>query len=157
MWRAKIDRITEEQVKQGLSLQQLADMSQLNYTTVYRIIRKGRTPSDYSIRQMEAALGISDKPVGDPTKEDLRQDPEIRQVLDTYELRILQMRAFYNRLLAERDRLIRILLVYNAVSAAICIAAAYTHKGDINHGLKISQNLRGRAAENDGQQIRDRI
>lgn len=138
MWRAKIDRIAEEQVKQGLSLQQLADMSQLNYTTVYRIIRKGRTPSDYSIRQMEAALGISDKPVGDPAREDLRQDPEVRQVLDTYELRIRQMRAFYNRLLAERDRLIRILLVYNAVAAAICISVAYTQKGDTHNGFKIS-------------------
>ena len=138
MWRAKIDRITEEQVKQGLSLQQLADMSQLNYTTVYRIIRKGRTPSDYSIRQMEAALGISDNPVGDPAREDLRQDPEVRQVLDTYELRIRQMRAFYNRLLAERDRLIRILLVYNAVAAAICISVAYTQKGDTHNGFKIS-------------------
>ena len=138
MWRAKIDRIAEEQVKQGLSLQQLADMSQLNYTTVYRIIRKGRTPSDYSIRQMEAALGISDKPVGDPAREDLRQDPEVRQVLDTYELRIRQMRAFYNRLLAERDRLIRILLVYNAIAAAICISVAYTQKGDTHNGFKIS-------------------
>ena len=55
---------------------------------------------------MEQALGISDTPPVEPEIIDQRESDTIRNLLKIQDRRVAQLRAYYNRSLAEKDRVI---------------------------------------------------
>lgn len=100
----RIDAIIQEKLNQGLSVHQLSDMCQLSASTVSRTLAGKTEPTDFTLHAMEKALGITDETIGDPLPEPVTNDPAFRQYISTTENRINRMRAFYNMLLAEKDR-----------------------------------------------------
>lgn len=118
----RIEAIMTEKLKQGLSIQQLADMCQLSASTVSRTLSGKTEPTEYTIRAMEMALGITDKPVIDTMEERAADDPILKRYLDMQESRINRMRAHYNMLLAEKSRWIMLLFILCLVFVIfICI------------------------------------
>ena len=98
----RLDEIRREKNRQGLSDTQFADMCDLSHSTVSRAFSAKTDPSEYTLNAMETALGTNREPKGEPTTEDIT----IRQYQALMENRIARMRAFYNMLLAEKDRAI---------------------------------------------------
>lgn len=118
----RIEAIMTEKLKQGLSIQQLADMCQLSASTVSRTLAGKTEPTEYTIRAMEMALGITDNPVIDTMEERAADDPILKRYLDMQESRINRMRAHYNMLLAEKSRWIMLLFILCLVLVIfICI------------------------------------
>ena len=117
----RLDEIRREKNRQGLSDTQLADMCDLSHSTVSRAFSGKTDPSEYTLNAMETALGTNREPKGEPTTEDIT----IRQYQALMENRIARMRAFYNMLLAEKDRAIsekrRWIIFLVALSIAILI------------------------------------
>lgn len=103
----RIESIIQERNSQGLSIQQLADMCNLSASTVSRTLSGRTDPTEYTIRLMEDALGITECSID--------------------ENRISRMRAFYNMLLTEKDRAIEekrrwiIFLVFLSISLCVLI------------------------------------
>lgn len=117
----RLDEIRREKNRQGLSDTQLADMCDLSHSTVSRAFSGKTDPSEYTLNAMETALGTSREPKGEPTTEDIT----LRQYQALMENRIARMRAFYNMLLAEKDRAIaekrRWIIFLVALSIAILL------------------------------------
>ena len=117
----RLEAIRSEKNRQGLSDTQLADMCDLSHSTVSRAFSGKTDPSEYTLNAMETALGTNREPKGEPTTEDIT----LRQYQALMETRIARMRAFYNMLLAEKDRAIsekrRWIIFLVALSIAILI------------------------------------
>ena len=117
----RLEAIRSEKNRQGLSDTQLADMCDLSHSTVSRAFSGKTEPSEYTLNAMETALGT------DHThKEEISPDEmTLRQYQSLMESRIARMRAFYNMLLAEKDRAIaekrRWIIFLVAMSIAIIL------------------------------------
>ena len=117
----RLEAIRTEKLRQGLSDTQLADMCDLSNSTVSRAFSGKTEPSEYTLNAMETALGT------DHThKEEISPDEmTLRQYQSLMESRIARMRAFYNMLLAEKDRAIaekrRWIIFLVAMSIAIIL------------------------------------
>ena len=98
----RLDEIRREKNRQGLSDTQFADMCDLSHSTVSRAFSGKTEPSEYTLNAMETALGTSREPQEEAATEDIT----LRQYQAIMESRIARMRAFYNMLLAEKDRAI---------------------------------------------------
>ena len=98
----RLEAIRSEKHRQGLSDTQLADMCDLSHSTVSRAFSGKTEPSEYTLSAMETALGTNREPPEEATTEDIT----LRQYQALMENRIARMRAFYNMLLAEKDRAI---------------------------------------------------
>ena len=98
----RLEAIRSEKNRQGLSDTQLADMCDLSHSTVSRAFSGKTEPSEYTLSAMETALGTNREPPEEATTEDIT----LRQYQALMENRIARMRAFYNMLLAEKDRAI---------------------------------------------------
>lgn len=98
----RLEAIRTEKLRQGLSDTQLADMCDLSHSTVSRAFSGKTEPSEYTLNAMETALG---KGSASPESAD-PEDMTLRQYQALMENRIARMRAFYNMLLAEKDRAI---------------------------------------------------
>ena len=98
----RLEGIRREKNRQGLSDTQLADMCDLSHSTVSRAFSGKTEPSEYTLSAMETALGTNREPPEESTTEDIT----LRQYQALMENRIARMRAFYNMLLAEKDRAI---------------------------------------------------
>ena len=120
-----IERIDTERRKQGLSIQQLADMCQLSASTVSRTLAGKTAPTDYTIRAMEESLGIADFQPGGQQIGTLPDEQAIERYMNLQDSRVARLRAFYNRELAEKDRWIRFLCVLClfllVLSLALCL------------------------------------
>ena len=103
---SQMERILEAKNAQGLTNQQFADLVGINKSTVYRIFGGKTTPDSQTIDLMEQALGISDTPPVEPEIIDQRESDTIRNLLKIQDRRVAQLRAYYNRSLAEKDRVI---------------------------------------------------
>ena len=117
----RLDEIRREKNRQGLSDTQLADMCDLSHSTVSRAFSGKTEPSEYTLNAMESALGTSREPQEETNTEDIT----LRQYQALMENRIARMRAFYNMLLAEKDRAIaekrRWIIFLVALSIAILL------------------------------------
>ena len=113
-----IERIDTERRKQGLSIQQLADMCQLSASTVSRTLAGKTAPT-------EEALGIADFQPGGQQVGTLPDEQAIERYMNLQDSRVARLRAFYNRELAEKDRWIRFLCVLClfllVLSLALCL------------------------------------
>lgn len=98
----RLEAIRTEKLRQGLSDTQLADMCDLSHSTVSRAFSGKTEPSEYTLNAMETALGTGSAPPEAADQEDIT----MRQYQALMENRIARMRAFYNMLLAEKDRAI---------------------------------------------------
>lgn len=98
----RLEAIRTEKLRQGLSDTQLADMCDLSHSTVSRAFSGKTEPSEYTLNAMETALGTGSAPPESADPEDMT----LRQYQALMENRIARMRAFYNMLLAEKDRAI---------------------------------------------------
>lgn len=98
----RLEAIRTEKLRQGLSDTQLADMCDLSHSTVSRAFSGKTEPSEYTLNAMETALGTGSSPPETADTEDMT----LRQYQALMENRIARMRAFYNMLLAEKDRAI---------------------------------------------------
>lgn len=117
----RIEAIMQERNKQGLSIQQLADMCQLSASTVSRTLSGKTDPSEYTIHAMEEALGITDKQTGEPIDAHIENDPILQRYLNMQETRILRLRAHYNMLIAEKNRWIMMLFLLSLSLVIIII------------------------------------
>lgn len=121
----RIKRIDMERHMQGLSIQQLADMCKISASTVSRTLSGRTAPTEYTIRVMEDALGITNLPAAEQIRENLPNDPIVERYIRLQDARVARLRAFYNRELAEKDRWIHFLfllcLFLAALSLALCI------------------------------------
>lgn len=117
----RLEAIRSEKQRQGLSDTQLADMCDLSHSTVSRAFSGKTEPSEYTLNAMETALGTSREPQEEANTEDIT----LRQYQALMENRIARMRAFYNMLLAEKDRAIsekrRWIIFLVALSIAILL------------------------------------
>lgn len=117
----RLEQIRREKNRQGLSDTQLADMCDLSHSTVSRAFSGKTEPSEYTLNAMETALGTTQT-----HKEEISPDEmTLRQYQSLMESRIARMRAFYNMLLAEKDRAIaekrRWIIFLVAMSIAIIL------------------------------------
>lgn len=121
----RIKRIDIERHMQGLSIQQLADMCKISASTVSRTLSGRTAPTEYTIRVMEDALGITNLPAAEPIRENLPNDPIVERYIRLQDARVARLRAFYNRELSEKDRWIHFLfllcLFLAALSIVLCI------------------------------------
>ena len=126
----RIDRINAARKEHGLSIQQLADMCDISASTVSRTLAGKTEPTDFTITAMEEALGITDKPIGEPIMERVSSDPILERYLNMQEMRIVRMRAHYNMLLAEKNRWIMLLFI---LSLVLVIFICYIMVLDVLH------------------------
>ena len=102
----QLERIMEAKNDQGLTNQQFADLVGINKSMVYRIFGGKVTPDSQTIDLMEQALGISDTPPVELEIIDPKQSDTIRNLLKIQDRWVAQLGAYYNRSLAEKDRII---------------------------------------------------
>lgn len=88
----RIEKIKAAQAAQGLSAQQLAEISTVSKSTVYRVLRGETSPDSVTLDLLEEALGLSAVPA---------------TVQDAHALACRSCRYSYNRQLAEKDLWIR--------------------------------------------------
>lgn len=103
----QMERIIAAKNAQGLTNQQLADLAGINKSTIYRIFGGKTTPDTQTLRMLELALGISDTPPVEPQIISTAESDAIRNLLAIQEQRVAQLRCYYNRSLAEKDRIIQ--------------------------------------------------
>ena len=117
----RLEQIRREKNRQGLSDTQLADMCDLSHSTVSRAFSGKTEPSEYTLNAMETALGASREPQEEASADGIT----LRQYQALMENRIARMHAFYNMLLAEKDRAIaekrRWIIFLVAMSIAIIL------------------------------------
>lgn len=117
----RLEAIRTEKLRQGLSDTQLADMCDLSHSTVSRAFSGKTEPSEYTLNAMETALGTSREPQEEADTDGI----SLLQYQALMENRIARMRAFYNMLLAEKDRAIaekrRWIIFLVALSIAILL------------------------------------
>ena len=102
----QMERIIAAKNAQGLTNQQLADLAGINKSTIYRIFGGKTTPDTQTLRMLELALGISDTPPVEPQIISTAESDAIRNLLQIQEQRVAQLRCYYHRSLAEKDRVI---------------------------------------------------
>lgn len=102
----RVERIIAAKNQQGLTNQQFADLAGINKSTVYRIFGGKTTPDTETISLMEQALGLSDMPPVDLQFMDAGENDTIKNLLQIQDRRVAQLRCYYNRSLAEKDRII---------------------------------------------------
>ena len=117
----RIEAIIQEKQNQGLSVQQLADMSHLSSSTVSRTLSEKTEPTDFTLRSMEESLGITSKQTGDPIEPIIENNPILQRYLNMQETRILRLRAHYNMLIAEKNRWINMLFILSLCLVIIII------------------------------------
>lgn len=117
----RIEAIILEKQNQGLSVQQLADMSRLSSSTVSRTLSEKTEPTDFTLRSMEEALGITNKQTGYPIEPIIENNPILQRYLNMQETRILRLRAHYNMLIAEKNRWINMLFILSLCLVIIII------------------------------------
>lgn len=111
----RIERISVTIKVQGLSVQQLADMCKLSASTVYRTLSGKTEPAEFTIQAMETALGITDKPLLEPTFPDGSVSPMAERYINTLITRIDRLRAHYNMLLAMKNRWLLLSFTLNII------------------------------------------
>ena len=84
----RIEKIKAAQAAQGLSAQQLAEISTVSKSTVYRILRGETSPDSVTLDLLEEALGLTVPPATG---------------LDAHALACRTCRQSYNRQLAEKE------------------------------------------------------
>lgn len=89
----RIETINQYRIDQGLSIQQVADMSQISASTVYRTLSGKTTPDEHTLRSMEDALGITDKPLSEPMFPPGSISIIAQGYINTLEVRIARLRA----------------------------------------------------------------
>lgn len=88
----RIEKIKAAQAAQGLSAQQLAEISTVSKSTVYRILRGETSPDSVTLDLLEEALGLTVPPATGQ---------------DAHTLACRSCRYSYNRQLAEKELWIR--------------------------------------------------
>lgn len=122
----RIERIIQAKQEQGLSVQQLADMSRLAASTISRTLSGKTAPSEYTIRTLEEVLGLLNQPEEDPIIARAADDPILQRYLLMLEDRISRMRAHYNMLLAEKNRWIILSFALNIILVAfVCTVLTF--------------------------------
>lgn len=111
----RIERIEKERKAQGLSYQQLADMSQVSPSTVYRTVSGKTVPEEYTLQAFEIALGVTDEPAQDHLFEEGTITPLAERYIRTLESRIGRMRAHYNMLMAVKNRWLMLSFTMNII------------------------------------------
>ena len=102
----QMQRIIAAKNAQGMTNQKLADLAGITKSTIYRIFGGNTTPDTQTLRMLELALGISDTPPVEPQIISTAESDAIRNLLQIQEQRVAQLRCYYNRSLAEKDRVI---------------------------------------------------
>lgn len=103
----RIEKIKAAQAAQGLSAQQLAEISTVSKSTVYRILRGETSPDSVTLDLLEEALGLTVPPATG---------------LDAHALACRTCRQSYNRQLAEKERWIkREFIVCLILVAFVCL------------------------------------
>lgn len=102
----QLERIMAAKNAQGLTNQQFADLAGINKSTVYRIFGGKVTPDTETIRLMEVAMGICDTPQTEPEIIGSGENEAIASLIRIQDHRVAQLRCYYNRSLAEKDRII---------------------------------------------------
>lgn len=100
----RIERIVIAKSSQGLTNQQLADMAGMAKSTIYRVFGGKVTPDSMTLQLLETALGITDTPPMEPMLVGAKDSDTIKHITETNERRVDQLRCYYNRFLAEKDR-----------------------------------------------------
>ncbi len=122
----RIEKIIQAKQEQGLSVQQLSDMSKLSASTISRTLSGKTTPTEYTIRMLEEVLGLLNKPEEDPILKRAADDPILHRYLLMLEDRISRMRAHYNMLLAEKNRWIILSFAINIILVAfVCTVLTF--------------------------------
>lgn len=102
----RIEKIKAAQAAQGLSAQQLAEISTVSKSTVYRILRGETSPDSVTLDLLEEALGLTVPATG----------------LDAHALACRTCRQSYNRQLEEKERWIkREFIVCLILVAFVCL------------------------------------
>lgn len=122
----RIEKIIQAKQEQGLSVQQLSDMSKLSASTISRTLSGKTTPTEYTIRMLEEVLGLLNKPEEDHILKRAADDPILHRYLLMLEDRISRMRAHYNMLLAEKNRWIILSFAINIILVAfVCTVLTF--------------------------------
>lgn len=122
----RIERIIQAKQEQGLSVQQLADMSTLSASTISRTLSGKTAPTEFTIRKLEESLGILSAASEEPILKQAENDPMLKHYILMWEDRICRMRAHYNMLLAEKNRWIRLSFALNIILVVfICSVLAF--------------------------------
>ena len=117
----RVKRIMAEQKAQGITISGLSEMSKIHRTTIYRIFNGSCTPDESTMKLLEAALCISDTPRVEPAMVDHMESEAIANIIAINEERITQMRCYYNRMIAEKDKwILRLFILCIALLAFIC-------------------------------------
>lgn len=111
----RIEKIIQAKQEQGLSVQQLSDMSSLSTSTISRTLSGKTAPTEFTIRRLEEALGILSMASEEPILKQAESDPMLKHYILMWEDRICRMRAHYNMLLAEKNRWIRLSFALNII------------------------------------------
>ncbi len=122
----RIEKIIREKQTQGLSVQQLSDMSRISASTISRTLSGKTDPTEYTIKTLEEALGLTNQMEEDPILARAADDPMLQRYLLMLEDRINRMRAHYNTLLAEKNRWIILSFALNIILVAFsCTVLAF--------------------------------
>lgn len=92
----RIEKIVAAQNEQGISAQQLAAMSTVSKSTIYRILRGETNPDTVTLNLLEDALGLGAAPSA---------------AEDAHAMACRSCRQSYNRQLAEKERWIKRMFV----------------------------------------------
>ena len=103
----RIAKIVEEKSAQRLTYEQLAGMSGVSKSTISRMLSGKTEPSEYTIRQLEQALGITQQPIENPILDIAGENQQFVNYIAMTNDRINRMRANHNMVIAERDRSLR--------------------------------------------------
>lgn len=122
----RIERIMQAKQEQGLSVQQLSDMSKISASTISRTLSGKTAPTEYTLRMLEEVLGLLNQPEEDPIIARAADDPILQRYLLMLEDRLSRMRAHYNMLLAEKNRWIILLFALNIILVAfVCTVLTF--------------------------------
>lgn len=122
----RIERIMQAKQEQGLSVQQLSDMSKLSASTISRTLSGKTAPTEYTLRMLEEVLGLLNQPEEDPIIARAADDPILQRYLLMLEDRLSRMRAHYNMLLAEKNRWIILSFALNIILVAfVCTVLTF--------------------------------
>lgn len=122
----RIERIIQARQEQGLSLQQLSDMSGLSASTISRTLTGKTAPTEFTLRRLEESLGILGTDAEDPITKQAENDPMLKHYILMWEDRICRMRAHYNMLLAEKNRWIWLSFSLNIILVAfVCTVLTF--------------------------------
>ena len=118
----RIAKIVEEKSAQRLTYEQLAGMSGVSKSTISRMLSGKTEPSEYTIRQLEQALGITQQPIENPILDIAGENQQFVNYVAMTNDRINRMRANHNMVMAERDRSLRNATLVIFILAGLCLA-----------------------------------